>query len=141
MPKYPFDIFFNFPHGSITIIFEEKLQAEAYKKKTGDKCTLSKSKDGFYEIHLPRLLDLKYVRCSDHTNDMVFVFLDEKAARAWKKDLALVSCDGKEVRIKRGFRKGELDKILGVKKNSDSTDGRERHDVVGKAHASGRGNY
>lgn len=123
MPKYDFDVFFHHPHGSVTIVFEEKLQAEAYRRKTGDKCALVK-KDGFYEIHLPRLLDLKYVRCSDYTNDLVFVFLDEKAARAWKKDLALVSCDGKEVRIKRGFRKGELDSLLSVDRRS--TGHRER---------------
>jgi hypothetical protein len=131
MPKYAFDVLFNYRQGNITISFEDKLQAEAYKRKTGDKYTLSTHRNGPYEINLPRLVDLDYIRCSDHTNDLIFVFVDEKAASAWKKDLALVSRDGNEARIKRSFRSGELDSILGVKEKDYHAN--ERLDKKGKA--------
>jgi hypothetical protein len=122
MPTYELDVRFNYGPGDITIWFEDKAQARAYRDKTGSKCRLSKDN---HKITLPHLSKFDYIRCSDHTRDLVFGFLDEEAAREWKEDLALVIRDGKEVRIKRIWGKGQLDKVLGVHRSRGS-DGTSR---------------
>lgn len=115
MPDYEFDIQFNYGPGDVTIRFYDKRLAKAYFDTTGPKCQLSN--DG-HLIKLPPLAYLDYIRSSDHTHDLIFVFVDEEAAKDWKRDLALVSRDGKDVRIKRKWKAGQLDAALGVRRNN-----------------------
>jgi len=114
MPTCEFKVRFNLSRRDVTISFADKLQASAYASKT-PKSTPSPDR---HSITLPQLEKLDHIRCSDSTHDLVFVFLDDKAATAWYKDLALASVDGKEVRIKRTWGKGKLDEELGINKKS-----------------------
>jgi hypothetical protein len=111
MPKYEFDLQFNYAQVNVTIFFHDKDQAFAYSNRTGSKCQRS---DNGHLITLPRLSGLDYIRCSDHTNDLIFVFLAEESAIEWGEGLALVTRDRKEVRIKRKWKVGELDRALNL---------------------------
>lgn len=136
MPSTEFDVLFCAKPGSVLLSFTDPAQALAYERKSVG-CTIGNDP---HEVTLPRVEGLKFIRASDSTHELVFVFINEHAADIWSERLALVIQDGREVRIKRTWGKGQLDKALGLdgskKVHAEKRRGKD-HDI-GKAQNSRR---
>lgn len=139
---YAFDIRFNYGQKDVTLTFLHEQLAIAYQMKSPE-CQFWISPEG-YHINLPPLDALDYIRSGrDHARELVFIFSDKQAARAWAEELPLVIRDGKEVRLKGKWNSGALMETLGmreedfVEEETYNVVEKKTHDVPGHARGSG----
>ena len=111
---YEPEVRFMAKSGKVILRFNDTRQALAYRRNARP---LELELGGNpQDVILPHAKDLEYVRPSNSTHDLVFVFVNPEAAEDWSKHLPLVIRNNDVVQIPRNWSNGELNDKLGVGK-------------------------